>query len=67
MKVTRKEGESAESLVRRFRRKVIQSGFLTVARKKQFYEKPLTKREKREIALRKKFRSELRKKRLMRS
>ncbi len=65
--VERKDNESFEQLFRRFKRKVTQGGFLSTARKKQFYEKPLTKRERKEKALRKKMIRELKKKRLMTS
>ena len=56
--VIRKDGEPFESLLRRFNRKVQQSGNLTVARKRQYFEKDLSKREEREIAIRKKSRKE---------
>jgi ribosomal protein S21 len=56
--VTRKDGEPFESLVRRFNRKVQQSGNLTYARKRMYFEKDLSKREEREIAIRKKARKE---------
>lgn len=59
LQVDRKEEESLESLIRRFNKKVSQSGVLTSARRKKFYEKPLTKREEREIAIRKRARKEL--------
>ncbi len=52
--VTRKDDrESVENLIRRFNKKVQQSGVLSVARRKRQFEKPLTKREQREIAVRK--------------
>ena len=56
--VIRKDREPFESLVRRFNRKVQQSGNLTMARKRQHFEKDLSKREEREIAIRKKVRKE---------
>jgi len=56
--VNRKDGEPFESLVRRFNRKVQQSGTLSLARKKMYFEKDLSKREAREIAIRKKARKE---------
>jgi ribosomal protein S21 len=56
--VIRKEKEPFESLVRRFNRKVQQSGNLAMARKRQHFEKDLSKREEREIAIRKKARKE---------
>ena len=51
--VTRKEKESFENLMRRFNRKVIQSGDLAIAKKKQYHERTVSKREQREIAIRK--------------
>jgi ribosomal protein S21 len=60
LQVVRKdEKESLENLLRRFNKKVQQSGVLGVARRKKFFEKPLSKREQREIAIRKKARKEL--------
>lgn len=40
VEVKRKEGESFESLLRRFNRKIQQSGVLVRARKIQFYNPP---------------------------
>lgn len=60
----RKEGESFQSLLRRFNRKVQQSGILSIARKKRFYEKPKTKRERLEEALRNKERQQIKIKKL---
>lgn len=54
--VTRKEGESFENLLRRFSKRVSQSGVLMAARKKMYHEKPLSKRVMREQAIRKKSR-----------
>jgi len=48
IQVTRKDGkESLENLLRRFNRKVQQSGSLAVVKSKQYFEKPLSKRERR--------------------
>lgn len=59
LQVVRKDDqESLENLIRRFNKKVQQSGVLGVARRKKFYEKPLSKREAREIAIRKRARKE---------
>ncbi len=58
LQVERKDDESLESLIRRFNKKVSQSGVLTSARRKKFYEKPLTKRAEREIAIRKRQRKD---------
>ena len=52
--VTRKDNnEPIENLVRRFNKKVTQSGVLVTAKRKMYYEKPLSKREQRAIAIRK--------------
>lgn len=59
----RKERERLEKLLRRFNRSVQQSGILSLARKKKFYEKEPSKREKREEAKRKSYIKELRRKR----
>lgn len=57
--VTRKdEREALENVLRRFNKKVAQSGVLSNARRRQYYEKPPTKRQLREAALRKKERKE---------
>jgi len=56
--VKKQEGESNFSLLRRFSRKVQQSGILLKARKNRFYQKPKTKRERYLAAL---FREEIRK------
>ena len=56
--VTRKEDESVENMVRRFNKKVIQSGILTAARQKKYFQKPISKTEAREVAIRKRVRKE---------
>ncbi len=54
LQVTRKDDrESLENMIRRFNKKVQQSGVLGVARRKRAFEKPLSKREQRAIAIRK--------------
>lgn len=60
VEVKKKEGESFESLLRRFNRKIQQSGVLVRARKIRFYEAPKSRRLVREGARR---RSELKEKR----
>jgi len=65
LEVTRKDDESAENLVRRFNKKVIQSGILATARKKKYFEKPISKREAREVAIRKRIRKEAKTRELM--
>lgn len=60
LQVVRKDDrESLENLIRRFNKKVQQSGVLGVARRKKYFEKPLSKREQREIAIRKRLRKEV--------
>jgi ribosomal protein S21 len=52
IQVTRKDGkESLENLLRRFNRKVQQSGNIAVVKSKQYFEKPLSKRERRAKAI----------------
>ncbi len=51
IKMKRKERESAESLIRRFSRRVQQSRVLLQARKARFFERPKSRRLKRESAL----------------
>ncbi len=65
LQVTRKDDESSESLVRRFNKKVIQSGILTEARRKKYFEKPLSKKEQRTIAIRKRIRKEIKTRELL--
>ncbi len=61
LQVTRKDDkETLENLLRRFNKKVQLAGVLGVARRKQYFEKPLSKREAREIAIRKRVRKEAR-------
>jgi len=54
VEVKRKDGESMESLLRRFTKRVQQSGVLLRAKRARFYESPKTKREQREDAIRRK-------------
>ena len=52
IQVTRKDSkESLENLLRRFNRKVQQSGVLAVAKQGQHFEKPLSKRDRRTKAI----------------
>lgn len=52
IQVTRKDsGEANENLIRRFNRKVQQSGVLSRVKSLQYFEKPLSKRERRERAI----------------
>lgn len=43
--------ESTESLLRRFTRKVQQSGVMAITKQNQYFEKPLSKKERRERAI----------------
>ena len=50
--VTRKDSkESLENLVRRFSRKVQQSGLVLAAKQNQYFEKPMSKRDRRQKAI----------------
>lgn len=52
IQVTRKDGkESLENLLRRFNRKVQQSGLITLVKQTQYFEKPISKRERRNRAI----------------
>ncbi|MHB1865138.1 MAG: 30S ribosomal protein S21 [Candidatus Saccharimonadales bacterium] len=52
IQVTRKDSrESLENLLRRFNRKVQQSGTIAVVKQNQFFEKPISKRERRRKAI----------------
>ena len=52
IQVTRKDSrESVENLLRRFTRKVQQSGVLAEAKSSQYFEKPLSKRDRRQKAI----------------
>jgi ribosomal protein S21 len=52
IQVSRKDSkESVENLLRRFSRKVQQSGVLATAKQNQYFEKPLSKRERRTKAI----------------
>jgi len=52
LEVKKKKGESFESLLRRFNRRIQQSGRLLSARKIRFYERPKNKNAKKSAALR---------------
>jgi small subunit ribosomal protein S21 len=52
IQVTRKDSkESTENLLRRFNRKVQQSGVLAEAKQSQYFEKPMSKLERRQKAI----------------
>ncbi len=50
------EGETFESMLRRFSKKVQQDGILSEVRRREFYEKPSVKRKKKEAAKKRKSR-----------
>lgn len=52
IQVTRKDSkESIENLLRRFGRKVSQSGVLATAKQSQYFEKEMSKRDRRQKAI----------------
>ena len=53
IEVKRKNDERFEVLLRRFNREVQQSGVMSVAKKKRFFEKELNRNMRRESAIRK--------------
>jgi ribosomal protein S21 len=65
IQVTRKDSkESAENLLRRFNRKVQQSGTLMIVKGNQFFEKPISKTERRKKAIVRQARKEIKLNRL---
>lgn len=52
IQVTRKDSkESLENLLRRFNRKVQQAGVIAAVKQAQFFEKPMSKRDRRKKAI----------------
>jgi ribosomal protein S21 len=52
IQVTRKDSkESTENLLRRFNRKVQQSGTITAVKRAQYFDKPISKRDRRRKAI----------------
>lgn len=52
IRVTRKDqGEANENIIRRFNRKVLQSGVVPLAKSQMRFSKPISKRERREKAI----------------
>lgn len=52
IQVTKKDSkESTENMLRRFTRKVQQSGAIATAKQVQYFEKPLSKRDRRKKAI----------------
>lgn len=52
IQVTRKDAkESADNLLRRFNRKVQQAGVVSIVKQSQYFEKPISKRDRRTKAI----------------
>lgn len=65
IQVTRKDSkESTENMLRRFTRKVQQSGVISVAKQTQYFEKPVSKRDRRLKAIVRRERKALKTKKL---
>lgn len=59
IQVTRKDSkESSENMLRRFNRKVQQAGVVAIVRQNQYFEKPVSKRDRRQKAIIRKQRKE---------
>ena len=58
--VTLKENENINQALRRFKKKVEESGMLDTLRKKEFYEKPTTERKRKKGAAKARWRKKLR-------
>jgi small subunit ribosomal protein S21 len=58
--VTLKENENITQALRRFKKKVEESGVLDALRKKEFYEKPTTERKRKKGAAKARWRKQLR-------
>jgi small subunit ribosomal protein S21 len=57
--VTLKENENITQALRRFKKKVEESGVLDALRKKEFYEKPTTERKRKKGAAKARWRKQL--------
>lgn len=62
--VTVKENENINQALRRFKKKVDESGMLDTLRKKEFYEKPTTERKRKAGAAKARWRKKLREQQL---
>ena len=62
--VTVKENENINQALRRFKKKVEESGLLDTLRKKEFYEKPTTERKRKAGAAKARWRKKLREQQL---
>lgn len=63
--VTVKENENISQALRRFKKKVEESGLLDTLRKKEFYEKPTTERKRKAGAAKARWRKKLREQQLL--
>ncbi len=61
MGVTVKDGEPIERALRRFKKKIQDSGLLQELREREFYEKPTTARKRAKSAAKNRWQKELRK------
>jgi small subunit ribosomal protein S21 len=59
--VTVKDGENINSALRRFKKKIEESGILDTLRAKEFYEKPTTERKRKKGAAKARWRKKLEK------
>ncbi|HEY8109050.1 MAG TPA: 30S ribosomal protein S21 [Patescibacteria group bacterium] len=62
--VQKKDNESTENLIRRFNRKVVQSGVLSLAKKRRFHQQKPNRRARRTEAIREEKRRQARAKRM---
>jgi small subunit ribosomal protein S21 len=63
-RVFNKDGEPFDKMLRRFKRKIDDSGLLDTLRSKEFYEKPTTERKRKAGAAKARWRKKLRDKEL---
>ena len=59
--ITVKDGENINQALRRFKRKIEDSGLLDDLRKKEFYEKPTTERKRKAAAAKQRYKKKLEK------
>ncbi len=65
IQVTRKDSkESLENMLRRFGRKVQQAGVIAEVKQKQYFEKPVSKRDRRKKAIVRRARKDIKVKRM---
>jgi small subunit ribosomal protein S21 len=59
-----REGEDVNRALRKFKKKIEDSGLLDTLRKKEFYEKPTTKRKRKKAAAKQRYAKKLQKEQL---